>query len=298
MFVLSKEKALVIGKGFLGEKLFHLLEEKGFEARIASLEEKTDYKIDITDIASIDSVFGKFKPKFVFLAAAISNVDFCEENKDKCFAVNLHGARNTALCCKEFGSKLVFVSTDFVFDGEKGFYDETDKPNPINVYGKSKFEAEKAILGLKMKDLIIARTSTLYGFNSFFDKTTFVSWVVKSLSEKKEINVVFDQKTSPTLIDDLAESLIDLCKMKAEGLFHVAGSEPMDRLSFAKKIAEIFELDESLIKKIDSNQLNQKARRPRDASLKIKKLNSMGIKTKNTEDGLKEMKKQMEKKNS
>ena len=163
-------------------------------------------------------------------------------------------------------TKLVYVSTDFVFDGKKGMYTEKDECNPLNWYGKTKLEGEKRVAALD--DYVIARTSVLYGWHK---RLNFVTWVIHQLQYNHPIRIVTDQYTCPTLADNLAACLLEL-SAKGQGLYHVAGSERINRYAFALKIAHTFKLDVNLITPICSEELNQKAHRPKDSSMSIKKV--------------------------
>ncbi|MBN2067464.1 MAG: dTDP-4-dehydrorhamnose reductase [Candidatus Diapherotrites archaeon] len=288
-------KCLIIGYGLLGKELAVKMQEKGIEFSVASndINEALGNRVDITSKEEAGSLLLQHKPDVVFLTAAVTNVDFCEENSQRAFDVNVSGAKNVAGACEEHGCFLVFYSTDFVFDGKKGNYSETDLPNPLNVYGKTKLEAEQAIAEAVQRCLII-RTSTLYGQfepveNTAEKKKSFVQWVFDSLKAGNEIMVVTDQVTNPTLVDELAEASIALVGKKAKGLIHVAGRTALSRFQFAEKVAERFSLNKALIKPIETAQLGQAAKRPKDSSLSLKKLNSLGVKTKDIESALKEL---------
>jgi dTDP-4-dehydrorhamnose reductase len=283
---------LVIGYGLLGKKLAEKLQEKGIQFSVASddIGAEIGVKLDITEKKAVASVFEKEKPGVVFLTAALSNVDGCEKNREKTFKVNVEGTKNVAKACKSNNCLLVFYSSDFVFDGKKGSYTEQDKPNPLNVYGASKLEAENAIKEI-LSNYIIIRTSTLYGaFESGkkpeSKKGSFVQWVYESLKQGKQISVVTDQTTCPTLVDDLAAVSIALVEKKQGGIFNVAGKTALSRARFAEKIAERFGLQQGLIKPISSRELGQAAKRPANSSLSMKKLNGVGISTKSVAEGL------------
>lgn len=287
------KKVLLIGVGFLGEKLLPLFQKNGFEVKGTSIDGKNFLKLDIVDKISVEKVFQNFLPNIVILTASLTNVDYCEEHPAEAQKVNVDGVENVAEACKKFNSKLVFYSTDFVFDGEKenGNYSENDKVNPLSVYGKTKLEAEKRIGEIfPEKNFLILRTSTLYGFGKNFDKKPFTDWVVESLKAGKSINVVSDQITCPTLTDDLANATLRLVRKNKNGLYNVVGSEAISRFGFAKKIAKVFELDSELILEIDSSKLLQKAKRPKNSSLNISKIEIEGIGMSNVEKGLIEMK--------
>ncbi len=288
-------KCLIIGFGLLGKKLAEKMQERGIRFSVASndVHGAAGKSIDITQKKAVDLLLQEERPDVVFLTAAVTNVDFCEKNSERAFDVNVSGVKNVADACNKQGCFLVFYSTDFVFDGKKGNYSESDAPRPLNVYGKTKLQAEQEI-AKTLRDYLIIRTSTLYGkFDSSQKsdekKKSFVQWVFESLRAGKEIRVVTDQITNPTLVDDLAEASISLVEKKARGIFHVAGKTPLSRLQFAEKIRERFALPKQLIKPIETEQLSQTAKRPRDSSLALGKLNSLGITTRDIESALQEL---------
>lgn len=242
---------------------------------------KDSIKLDICSKEALQPIF-KIRPDVVIHTAAMTNVDACEVDKEAAWLVNVEGTKNLAEAVEKLGSKLVFVSTDYVFDGKKGMYRETDKPNPINYYGKTKLEAEK-IVERTCKDFIIVRSSVLYG--SHPSKLNFVSWLIQELKSGKNVNVVTDQFVSPTLTDNLAEMIIELVKREENGIFHAAGRERTSRFDLAMRVAEIFDLDKTLIKPITSDELSWKARRPKDSSLDVSKISKI-IKPLNIEEGL------------
>ena len=287
------QKLLVIGVGFLGQKLMSVFKARGFEVYGADTSGDENVKIDITDRQSVLGVFESVRPEVAVLTAGLTNVDLCQEDPTLCSKVNILGVENVAQAAIKFNSKLVFISTDYVFDGLKGNYAEQDDLNPLSVYAWSKIEGERIVSALP--DHLILRTSTLYGFNNADDKMNFVKWVVSQLEEGNQVKIVSDQKTNPTLIDDLAEATARLIELGEKGVFHSVGSEPISRYDFVKKIISVFGLDESLLEETDSRRFVQKAERPADSSLKITQIESKGIRMRDCLSGLREMKRQMQK---
>jgi len=268
-----REKILITGtSGLLGSKTAELAREhyKVLSTYNAKPLFQGSVKMDVTNESEVLHVFRKFKPKIVVHTAAETNVDKCEVDKEPAWKVNAIGTKNVAEACNKIGAKVLYISTDYVFDGEKGLYSEEDKPNPINYYGITKLEGEKYIMNL-CKDYTIARTSVLYGWHPW--KSNFVKWVIESLRNGKQISVVNDHFNSPTLADNLAEILLEIVKKDLKGLYHTSGSERINRFDFTLKIAEIFDLDSSLIRPIKMSELKAwVARRPRDSSLRIDKV--------------------------
>jgi len=219
----------------------------------------------------------------------MTNVDQNEKDKRLATKINVEGPKNVIRACKQIDSKLIFMSTDFIFDGRKsGDYTEEDIPNPISHYGKTKFDAELAILNSDI-DYLICRTAVLYGWNN--EKLNFITWVLKKLQDNERINIVTDQINNPTYVRNLAEIILKLIEKKASGIYHTAGDDALSRYEIAIKCAEVFECDKNLISPIGS--LNQVAIRPKNASLNITKLKSFldsELKCLSLLEGLKDMK--------
>lgn len=278
-------RVLIIGVGFLGTKLMSKFSNH-FEVYGTSFHNRKElFQLDICDKENMNSLFSKINPDIVIHTAAFSDVDKCEEDKEFARKINIEGIKNVINACRNFNSKLMFISTDFVFDGKKGDYTEEDLSMPLNYYGETKLEGERLIINSGVKYIII-RTAVLYGYNDKEDGSNFFKWVYESLKNGKKINVFTDQINSPTLIDDIAEVLIVLINKDKEGRFNVVGSETISRFDFAVKIADFFWFDKKLIKPIKSNQFKQKALRPRNVSLDISKIKRLGIKMNGVNSGL------------
>lgn len=258
--------------GLLGSKIISKAEKKYVvhpTHAIRSLFAKS-LKMDITDKNEVKRVFGKVKPDIVIHTAAVTNVDRCENDKSYASRVNAEGTKILAEACNQAGARIVYVSTDYVFDGEKGLYTEEDMPNPVNYYGLSKLMGEKYVVELSER-FVILRTSVLYGVHP--EKPNFVMWVIKSLKEKKRLTVVEDHYNSPTLANNLAEVILEIFDKQLKGIYHTAGSERISRYLFALKIAETFNFDVNLIQPIQMSELKAwTARRPKDSSLCVDKI--------------------------
>jgi len=245
-------------------------------------------KLDITDAVEVSNLFSRFKPTVVIHTASETNVDKCETEKVHAWKVNVEGARNIADACQKVNAKLVAISTDYVFDGEKGLYTEEDTPNPINYYGVTKLEGEKQVINY-CKNYAILRTSVLYGWHPW--KQNFATWVINKLRQQQEINIVEDHYNTPTLADNLAEMALEVAEKDLQGLYHASGNERISRYEFAKKIAETFGLNSDLIKPVKMSQMAAwTAKRPRDSSLDTGKIRKQ-LKTKplNITEGLNKM---------
>lgn len=218
--------------------------------------------LDITSAADVRDLFQNFTPTVVVNCAAMTNVDQCESERDDCWRTNVEAVEILARHCKATGARLVQISTDFVFDGEGGPYRETDRPNPINFYAKSKLAAENSVRGSGLENWAIARTVLVYGTGERLSRSNIALWVIESLSRGKEIHVVTDQWRTPTYAPDLASGIERIVRFEKSGTFHLAGREYLSIHDFALAIAEVFELDANLIKPTDETQFTQTAPRP------------------------------------
>jgi len=286
-----KEKMIfLIGEGFLGQKIVSVFKEKGIKVVTAGIQGKENYSLDITDEQSLIYLFKDLNPDIVLLSAGITNVELCEADQQKALDVNVEGTRNVVDVCHAFDSKLVFFSSDYVFGGNKGSYTEKDEVNPINFYGQTKVQGEKLVMNLS--NHLIARVSTLYGFNSNEDKS-FFSFAMQKLKNNESIEAV-NIVNSPTLTDDVAEAVFLMLEKDFLGLFHVAGSNGCSKYDLLVKACKVFGFDSSLVKEV-SWVPGWKAKRPLNSSLDITKIQLHGIKMSSVEEGLIKIKKQINK---
>jgi dTDP-4-dehydrorhamnose reductase len=229
-------------------------------------------KADITDKHGLEKLLDKIRPDIIFHCAAITNIDYCEENPSAAYEVHVEGTKNLALSAGKTGAKLVYISTDAVFDGEKGNYSEEDEPNPINIYAKTKLEGETVVKD-SLDDYLIFRTN-FYGWN-IREKYSFSEWILHDLLEKKQLTMFTDVFFTPIFVNDLIEVMVELIKNDARGLYHIGGDERCSKYHFGMKLAEIFNLDQHYIQPISVDQFNFKAKRSKDMSLSTKKLSDM-----------------------
>jgi dTDP-4-dehydrorhamnose reductase len=249
--------------------------------------------LDIGSKEEVERLIGKVRPEVVISAAAMTNVDGCERQPELARRVNFEGPEHIASCCKKVGARLVHVSTDYVFDGEKkGRYTEEDAPNPISVYGSTKLEGEKAVLSI-LPGSVIARPAVLYGWNPIKSKDNFVTWVLKKLQSNQKATLFEDQYTSPTFADDLAITLLELAERDVTGIWNVSGPDCLDRPACGRIIAKTFGLDESLIVPVLSESVPLPAKRPKRTCLDVTKVEKLlKRKTVSFEEGIKTMKAQ------
>ena len=211
----------------------------------------------------------KLEPNFVINTAAHPSVDLCENDHKLADLLHVEIPYHLALVCKEVGSKLIQFSTDAVFDGTSNRkYTEDDKPNPVNYYGKTRLRAEKIILETDIKNVVL-RTAVIYGWHK---RSRFSDWIIQSLREKKVVDPHVDQYNTPTLVDDLAQVILKICKKDISGLYHAVGKSCLSRYEFAQVLAEKFGLDKNLIKPVTSQEKKQNAPRPPRTCLDASKL--------------------------
>jgi dTDP-4-dehydrorhamnose reductase len=256
------KKILIIGAdGMLGGELFRTL--KGKDVCIGS----TIQELDISDYDRTIETIKRLEPKVVINVAAFTMVDLCEQEKEKAFAANAQGAKNVAIGCQEVGAKCIYLSTDYVFDGKKNTpYDEDDPPNPISVYGLSKFQGEKYIEEI-LNDYLIIRSSWLFAKEG----TNFINTIIKLSREKNELTMVNDQKGSPTYTKDLSQAISLLVEKDLKGIFHITNSGCCTWFEFAQKILDLTGSSMKLIP-ISSSHCGRAAQRPHNSVLNCEKL--------------------------
>jgi dTDP-4-dehydrorhamnose reductase len=222
--------------------------------------------LDVTDAQHVRTLLGDVGPDWVIHAAALTNVDRCEEERDLARRVNLGGTENVARACEALRIGLISLSTDYVFDGTSGPYAEDAPTNPLSYYGLTKLESERCVLSMKGQGIVV-RTIVLFGYTPGV-RLNFITWLIRTLSQGRPVRVVTDQWGTPTLADDLAGFLIDLCRKDAAGLFHFAGADLLSRYEMAVRTCRRFGLDEGLLIPTTTRELRQAAPRPLRSGLK------------------------------
>ena len=251
----------------LGKELLSIISARG---------EVIGTDIDDLDLRHRDRVqeaFARWRPDLVIHCAAMTKVDDCEDRPEEAYAVNALGTRNVALAASQTGARLIYVSTDFVFDGKKGSpYIEFDEPNPLSVYGRSKLAGERYAAQFCRRTVIV-RTALLYGRHGW----NFVDWVVSAAQKGERLRIVTDLFGSPTHAVELAKQLERIAESGTCGVFHCVGIGAVSRFEWAKAILEYAGLDDSLLDPITSEHLQQKALRPMNSSLDNLSLRLEGI---------------------
>lgn len=249
--------------------------------------------MDITDPLAIEKVMSDHLPDCIIHTAAMTQVDDCENNKEACWASNVTAVAHLVKSCEMHDVHLIHLSTDFIFDGKSGPYDEEAIPNPVNYYGESKLAAEEIIMKSSCKWAIV-RTVLVYGLASDLSRSNIILWVKDSLESGKNINVVTDQWRTPTLAEDLAEGCILIMDQSAKGIFNISGKDFLTPYDMALQTAEYFGLDKTLISKADSSNFSQPAKRPLKTGFIIDKAkNELGYSPKSFMDGIGILSKQL-----
>jgi dTDP-4-dehydrorhamnose reductase len=242
---------------------------------------------DIRDEKRVQQVVRETKPEWVVLAAAYTDVDGCESNRELAFAVNRDGAVNVATATKEVGARLLFLSSDYVFDGKKTTPYEADDPrNPQSVYGQTKAEAEIRLLDL-LPHCCIARTSWLFGVGG----KCFPNTILTLAASRPTLDVVDDQRGSPTYVVDLARTIVQLCRKNAEGIVHVNNAGECTWFEFAEEIIKDSGLP-TIVRPVSSEQMARPAPRPAYSVLSLARMISYGIAMPDWQDALRRYLKQ------
>lgn len=274
---LIKNRILITGaNGILGQRLvkFFLTQSEN-ELLLTSLEKECFFNglnyisEDLTKRENVKKIIYDFFPDVIINAAAFTNVDLCESERESAWKANVKSVEYIAEMSRIIDAHLIHISSDYVFDGSCGPYTERDVPKPISYYGRTKLASENTIKLISPVFTII-RTNVLYG-PVLYGRPDFVRWVVNSLTDKKEIKIVTDQFNNPTYIDDIVRAISTIIEFKKQGLYNIAGRELISRFDFTQRIANFFNLDRNLIRPIRTQELNQPALRPLKSGLIILK---------------------------
>jgi len=290
-------KILITGaNGFLGYYLVEQLLKKNYsviatgkgECRLPFTHDiRFQYlPMDFTDPFSIHDIFENIKPDVIIHAGAMSKPDECEMNQMKAYLVNVEGTVQLLINSEELKSFFIFLSTDFVFDGEKGMYKEEDAPRPVNYYGRTKLEAEEAVKEYE-HDWAIVRTVLVYGKNHSGRKN-FLELIKDKLEKREEYDVVDDQIRTPTYVEDLAKGIVSIIEKRAKGVFHLSGKDILTPCQMAFETARYLDLDNSVLRKVTASSFSQPARRPLKTGFIIDKARKeLGYEPISFEEGLK-----------
>jgi dTDP-4-dehydrorhamnose reductase len=267
-------RLLITGaSGLYGSRLAQLALAKNFEVYSSDIQSLTVYgtfvKLDISERAQVVEVFKNIKPDVVVHAASLTDVDKCELNKALAWKVNVDGTKNIVESTERTGSFLIYISTDYVFSGEKGCYVESDACDPVNYYGLTKLLAEEIVQ--TQTEYCIVRPSVIYGSTPAAGKVNFALWLIETLRKRERVKIITDQWNTPTLNTNLAEMTLEVIERRLTGTYHLSGATRVSRVEFAEQIADEFGLDKGLIDSVSSSDFTWPARRPMDSSLDTSK---------------------------
>jgi dTDP-4-dehydrorhamnose reductase len=298
------DRLLIIGStGLVGSKVASLAANNGFESyntqHIRKVPSQDFVELDITDRGPTLELVGKIRPRVIVNTAAVTNVDYCETHKEEAQRVNVEGVKNLAEAAQKSRTRLIHVSTDYVFDGTVGHYEEADTPNPIQHYGRTKLDAEKVVSNLP--SFAIARPSVIFGWapvhsteeSGSSKPMNFAMFVLDKLKRHEPVKAIRDQYASPTFADNLGEALLRLAKAQDNGIFHIAGRSCLSRYEFAIKLAETFGYSSKQVEPVYAGEFKQLAPRPKNSCLRVEKAQrSLGMSLLTADQGIEEMRMQ------
>lgn len=290
------KSVLVTGSnGLLGQKIterlletnqFNLIATSKGANRFPLTQGYTYAEMDILDPENVKSVVEKFQPDAIIHTAAMTNVDTCEAEKELAHQLNVEAVKTLIGLCEAHNIQLVHLSTDFIFDGANGPYDEMAAPNPLSYYGVTKLEAEEVIKSSICRWAIL-RTILVYGIVSDMSRSNIVLWAKGALEKESPINVVNDQWRTPTLAEDLADCCLLAVEKDARGVYNASGKDMMSISELVARVADHWHLDKSLINEVSSVTLNQSARRPvRTGFILDKTISELGYNPRSFEEGM------------
>ena len=264
------------GNGLLGQSLRLLVPKGKYEIIATGLgtdrlknHSQIYHPLDISIKKDCEAVLSYYNPDIIINTAAITNVDYCELNQERCLNVNTHSINNFLFFCKKNNKKFIHLSTDFLFDGKSGPYSEEAKQKPVNYYGFSKMMAERIIINANLPNFSIIRTCLVYGNKN--DSNNILMWVKRKLDLNESLNIVEDQFRTPTLVSDLSQAIFEVIKLDIKGIYNISGEEYLSIFDFVCNIVDSFDYNKSLIKSCKSTKINQKAKRPKNSGLIIDK---------------------------
>ena len=297
------KKIIVTGSnGLLGQKVTDLsIQDPEIELIATSVgpnrhnlkDGYTYEELDVLDLVRLNELVERYRPDSIIHTAAMTNVDACEAERAKCYALNVQSVKNLIDVCQIRDIQLIHLSTDFIFDGENGPYTEEAEPNPLSYYGETKLESE-LILKKSSCRWAILRTIIVYGIVNDMSRSNIVLWAKGALEKGESIHVVNDQWRMPTLAEDLAACCLLAVKKNASGVFNASGKDLMSILEIVERVADHYGLNKSLIKAISAESLNQAAKRPKKTGFILDKaIVELGYSPHSFEEGMAFMDKQL-----
>ena len=267
-------RLLITGaSGLLGSKVAELALAAGHDVISICNQHPTirgnPIRVDLRNAEEVRKVLVENSPGAVIHTASITDVDYCERNPKLAMEINGKATGTIAQACHELNSFLVYVSSDYVFDGQKGLYVEGDRPKPVNVYGQSKLLGEQVTSNLA-GDYCTVRTSVIFGWGREY-RPNIATWLLDRLTRAQVLNVIDGQYASPTLSTHLAKMLLDVTVRRITGTIHFAGTDRISRYEFAVKLAREFGCDTKLLVPTPIEAANWYAKRPADSSLNVER---------------------------
>lgn len=267
----QKKKILVTGGvGLLGNAVVRQAKNTyetvyTYNRHARNLDGARGIPLDITSAGAVMECIAGLRPDLIVNAAALRTINYCQEHPDEAMAVNATGAGNIAAAAARYGAKMIHVSTDSVFDGQKGMYKETDPPNPVTVYGKSKLEGERLVMGACPEALIV-RVSSIYGMS--LEGQSIPEWVLDQLRKGIPVKMFTDAYLSPVFADNMAEVMLEAAGAGLKGIYNVS-NERCSRYELGLETARVFGLDTALVQPVSSEtgEVKMRVARARDASL-------------------------------
>lgn len=289
------KRILITGaNGLLGQKITELLSNfRNYALHLSSKDDRSVFdhermtylRLDTTSRQGVRDMVDQVEPEIIIHAAAVTNVDLCEKERELAWRTNVSSVENLIHAAKLVGARLLHFSTDYIFDGKNGPYDETARPNPLNYYGKTKLASENLLITSGIPYTIV-RTMVLYGMG-YGVKQNFALWLYNQLREGKSVRTVNDQIGNPTLADDVAYAVLKIMELERTGCYHVAGPDVVSRHEFALTLCRTFGFNKKLIIPVRTSDFRQPAQRPlRSGFITLKMETDLGIKASGIRQGL------------
>lgn len=266
-----RTRVLITGaNGLLGQALVRRLSSTDDHDVLATARDDAprfdvpcDYtQLDVTTPDAVETLLSDYDPDVVVNCAAVSDVTECDEDRNRAWAVNARAVRSLAKQCRSVGARLIQLSTDFVFDGKRGPYEEDARPDPVNYYGRTKLAGENALREFDFLDWAVVRTVLLYGTAKDLSRSNVVLWMIDRLSEGKPLRVVDDQWRTPTYVRDLADGIVRLIDRDRTGIYHMSGREMVTIHELARTVADVLGFDPSPIEPVSSDYFEDTVDRP------------------------------------
>lgn len=294
-------RVLITGaNGLLGQALVRRMsQEREYDVLATARDDTPRFEdgscgyvpLDVTEPDDVVQIFEDFTPNVVVNCAAMSDVATCDENRNEAWAVNARAVKRLAKQCRTHGARLVQVSTDFVFNGKRGPYDEDARPDPVNYYGRTKLAGENAVREAGRSNWAIVRTVLLYGTGQDLSRSNIVLRIIDQLAKGEPLHIVDDQYRTPTYVDDLALGIERLVHYEETGTYHISGPDLVSIYDLACTVAEVFGYDDALIEPVSSDFFEDDVDRPPRTGFIIDKAKTeLDYDPRSLEDGLNDLK--------